>query len=171
MVADGPLIRPQTLEKMLQAHRRANAAATLATSVIPDPTGYGRIVRDGHNRFKEIVEHKDATAAQRQIAEVNPSYYCFQARPLFEMLSRIENNNANREYYLTDVFTLLLKNGQRVEVIDAVPPEDVLSINDPQQLAEVDGILRARLNSLTSSSSSSLKSSSGTKRPAAEAAR
>jgi bifunctional UDP-N-acetylglucosamine pyrophosphorylase/glucosamine-1-phosphate N-acetyltransferase len=145
LAGDGPLIRQATLKQMLETQRRSNAAATLATSVIPDPMGYGRIARDSANRFQAIVEHKDATPEQRAIREVNPSYYCFRARPLFEMLSRLDNKNASGEYYITDVFGLLLKNGERVEVIDAVPPEDVLSINDPQQLAEVDAILRRRL--------------------------
>jgi bifunctional UDP-N-acetylglucosamine pyrophosphorylase/glucosamine-1-phosphate N-acetyltransferase len=159
LAGDGPLIRPQTLNKMVTLHRSSNAAATLATSVIPDPTGYGRIIRDSSGGgFKQIVEHKDATPAQREIREVNPSYYCFQGGPLFDALTRIENNNASGEYYLTDVLPLMLSKGLRVEVIDAVPPEDVLSINDPQQLAEVDGILRARLSSMKSSTSASTKS-------------
>jgi UDP-N-acetylglucosamine diphosphorylase/glucosamine-1-phosphate N-acetyltransferase len=146
LAGDGPLIRAETLRTMIDAHRRSNAAATLATSVIPEPTGYGRIVREAQTaRFQAIVEHKDATDAQRAIREVNPSYYCFRAAPLFATLGRLDNKNANGEYYITDVFGLLLKDGQRVEVIDAVPPEDVLSINDPQQLAEVDAILRRRL--------------------------
>lgn len=146
LAGDGPLIRPATLNAMLERHRQTGAVATLATSVIPDPTGYGRVVRDASNRLSRIVEHKDASPEQRGIREVNPSYYVFQAGPLFEMLKRVDNKNANGEYYITDVFTHMLASGLRVEVIDAVPPEDVLSINDPAQLAEVDGILRSRLN-------------------------
>ena len=145
LAGDGPLIRVKTLQAMLDAHRRSNAAATLATSVIADPTGYGRIARDSKRGFQAIVEHKDATETQRAIREVNPSYYCFRAKPLFETLKRLDNKNANGEFYITDVFGLLLIAGERVEVIEAVPPEDVLSINDPQQLAEVDAILRTRL--------------------------
>ena len=145
LAGDGPLIRTRTLLALLEAHRRNNAAATLATSVIGDPTGYGRIVRDAARAFQAIVEHKDATEAQRAIREVNPSYYCFRAASLFSTLNRLDNKNANGEYYITDVFGLLRQAGERVEVIEAVPPEDVLSINDPQQLAEVDSILRRRL--------------------------
>jgi bifunctional UDP-N-acetylglucosamine pyrophosphorylase/glucosamine-1-phosphate N-acetyltransferase len=150
LAGDGPLIRPTTLVALLKRHRSSGAAATLATSIIPDPTGYGRIVRDSSNRLVRIVEHKDASPEQRQIQEVNPSYYCFQAGPLFEMLKRVDNKNANGEYYITDVFTHMLASGLRVEVIDAVPPEDVLSINDPAQLAEVDAILSKRLRSQNS---------------------
>lgn len=145
---DGPLIRAATLRTLLEAHRSNGAAATLATSVIPDPTGYGRIVRSTDGGLDRIVEERDATAEIRQIREVNPSYYCFDTSLLFECLAKVENTNAAREYYLTDVFTLLRLRGLRVSVIDAVPPEDVLSINTPAQLAEVDSILRARLETV-----------------------
>lgn len=151
LAGDGPLVRAGTLRTLLEAHRRTKAAATLATSVIPHPDGYGRIVRDSLGRFSRIVEQKDASPDELKIHEVNPSYYCFQAAPLFEMLQRVDNRNASGEYYITDVFTHLLANGHGVEVIDAVPPEDVLSINDPHQLAEVDAILRARMSSSSTS--------------------
>ncbi|MBI1375453.1 MAG: NTP transferase domain-containing protein [Phycisphaera sp.] len=149
LCGDGPLIRTETLQTMLDTHRAAHAAATLATAVLDDPTGYGRIVRDDAGRFERIVEHKDATDAERAIHEVNPSYYCFDAAALFDTLSRVTNDNAKGEYYITDVLGLLIEAGERVEVIDAVPAEDVLSINTPEQLAEVDAILRQRVNANT----------------------
>jgi len=142
---DGPLIRAATLHTLLEAHRSSGAAATLATSVIPDPSGYGRIVRSADGGLDRIVEERDASPEIRAIREVNPSYYCFDTSLLFECLAMVENTNAAREYYLTDVFSLLRARGLLVSVIDAVPPEDVLSINTPAQLAEVDGLLRARL--------------------------
>ncbi len=146
LCGDGPLIRTTTLDQMLAAHRDGKAAATLATSILPDATGYGRIVRNAAGQFERIVEQKDATPDQRQsIREVNPSYYCFDAAALFDSLHKIDNKNANGEYYITDVFEVLLRGGKRVAVIDAVPPQDVLSINTPQQLAEVDQVLRQRL--------------------------
>lgn len=147
LCGDGPLIRSSTLETMLERHRSAGAAATLATSVIEDPSGYGRIVRDAHGRFERIVEEKNASPEQRAIREVNPSYYVFRVRALFDALGRVERNPASGEYYLTDVPELLLRSGQRwggVEVIDAVPPEDVLSINTPEQLEEVNRIFSER---------------------------
>jgi len=145
LCGDGPLIQSETLEKLLTAHRKADAAATLATSVLEDAAGYGRIVRDSDGKFQRIVEHKDATDAERRINEINPSYYCFAAEDLFRELNNITNDNAKGEYYLTDVLGLLTAGGQTVEVVDAVPPQDTLSINTPQQLAEVDTILRQRL--------------------------
>ncbi|MBY0262855.1 MAG: NTP transferase domain-containing protein [Phycisphaerales bacterium] len=144
LAGDGPLIRAQTLRELLDRHRSTGAQATLATSVIDDPTGYGRIVRDASGAFTGIVEHKEATDAQRAIREVNPSYYCFDAVAMFDALSRVKRQESNGEYYITDVPSLLLATGRRVEVVAAVPPEDVLSINTLEQLAEVDAIYRSR---------------------------
>jgi bifunctional UDP-N-acetylglucosamine pyrophosphorylase/glucosamine-1-phosphate N-acetyltransferase len=144
LCGDGPLIRPQTLRELLERHRTSGAAATLATSIIEDPTGYGRIVRDASGRFREIVEHKNASPEQRQIREVNPSYYCFRLGELLSSLRRVQRNPLSGEYYLTDTLALLLAEGKRVEVIPSVPPEDVLSINTPEDLAVVDRLFRAR---------------------------
>lgn len=141
---DGPLIRAATIKALVKEHIAHGAAATMATSVIPDPTGYGRIVRDANGNFSAIVEHKDASEAQRTIREVNPSYYCFRNDDLLRELSRVDNKNANGEYYLVDVLTLLRAAGRPVQVVSAVPPEDVLSINTPEQLAEVESILGRR---------------------------
>ncbi len=152
LCGDGPLIRAETLGTLLALHRSEHAAATLATSVIPDPKGYGRIVRDAAGKLACIVEQKDATDAQRAICEVNPSYYCFRTDDLLDALSRVGNTNASGEYYITDVFGLLRAAGRTVAAVDAVPPQDILSINDPTQLAEVDSILRARLAKTAGSS-------------------
>jgi len=144
LCGDGPLIRAETLRTLLDTHRSTAADATLATAVIDDPSGYGRIVRDADGGFERIVEQKDATPEQLAIREVNPSYYCFRSGPLFDRLSRIDNRNANGEYYVTDVLGIARREGSTVSVVDAVPPEDVLSVNTPDQLAEVDAILRRR---------------------------
>ena len=144
LCGDGPLIRPETLRTVLARHREAGGSATLATSVIPDPAGYGRIVRDGAGRFVRIVEQKNASPEELAIREVNPSYYCFDAGAMFEALSGVERDKVSGEYYVTDVFEAMLRAGRTVEVIDAVPPEDVLSINTPEHLAEVDRIYRER---------------------------
>ncbi|MFW6031760.1 MAG: NTP transferase domain-containing protein [Phycisphaeraceae bacterium] len=145
LAGDGPLIRPETLTKLLEVHRGKDAAATMATAVLDDPSGYGRVVRDEHGDFSEIVEQKDASEEQLAIREVNPSYYCFRSDRLFESLGQVDNDNRQGEYYLTDVPGLLQSRGYTVAVVDAVPPEDVLSVNTPQQLAAVDEVLRERL--------------------------
>lgn len=146
LAGDGPLIRSQTLTAMLQLHRERGAALTMATSVIDDPAGYGRVVRNAAGEFQCIVEQKDASAEQLAIREVNPSYYCFNSRELFDVIRRIDNRNQAREYYITDAPAELLSQGRVVCVVDAVPPADVLSINTPVQLAAVDAILRRRLD-------------------------
>ncbi len=145
LAGDGPLLRASTLKRVLDKHRASKAAATIATSVVDDATGYGRIIRDASGRFAAIVEDKDATDEQRKVREINPSIYCFDARKLVERLPKLSNDNAKGEYYLTDIPGMLRDEGEVVEVVDAMPPEDILSINTPEQLAEVDSILRDRL--------------------------
>lgn len=144
LCGDGPLIRSSTLGTMLELHRTKNAAATLATSTIDDPSGYGRIVRDAEGRFERIVEQKNASEDELGINEVNPSYYCMSALAMFEALKQVNRNELTGEYYITDVFELILKRGLPVEVIDAVPAEDILSINTLEHLAHVDAIYRER---------------------------
>jgi len=144
LCGDGPLIRAATLRTMLDRHSQAHAAATLATAVIDDPTGYGRIWRTPSGQFLAIVEHKNCTPQQLAIREVNPSYYCFNTKALFAALKRVTRNPVTNEYYITDVPQLLLAAGQRVEVIEAVPPQDIYSINTPDDLAQVDQIFRSR---------------------------
>jgi bifunctional N-acetylglucosamine-1-phosphate-uridyltransferase/glucosamine-1-phosphate-acetyltransferase GlmU-like protein len=144
LCGDGPLIRAATLQKVLATHRGSHAAATLATAVIDNPSGYGRIARNADGSFKAIVEQKNCTPEQLAIREVNPSYYCFNTRSLFSALRDVKRNPVSNEYYITDVPELLLASGRRVEVIEAVPPEDILSINTPEDLAEVDRIFRSR---------------------------
>ncbi|MEM8834525.1 MAG: NTP transferase domain-containing protein [Planctomycetota bacterium] len=145
LAGDGPLIRAETLRALLDLHRSSGASATLATARLDDPSGYGRIVRDADGRFERIVEQKNASDAELAIDEVNPSYYCFDSAALFGALERVKRDEVSGEYYLTDVPEMLRTSGARVEVIDAVPAEDVLSINTPEHLAEVDGVLRDRL--------------------------
>ena len=107
LCGDGPLIRSATLEALLTAHRSAAASATLATSVIDEPTGYGRIVRNSTGAFERIVEHKDASEIERAIGEINPSYYCVRGEELFTTLAQIGNSNRSGEYYFTDLFGIL----------------------------------------------------------------
>ncbi|NUQ66715.1 MAG: NTP transferase domain-containing protein [Phycisphaerales bacterium] len=144
LCGDGPLIRASTLTTVLARHRATHAAATLATSVIDDPAGYGRIVRDAQGRFLRIVEQKNATEQQRAIREVNPSYYCFRSDDLFRALAHVRRNEVGGEYYLTDVPELLAGEGKTVELVDEVVAEDVLSINTPEDLAHVDALYQKR---------------------------
>lgn len=144
---DGPLIHPSTIDAMVELQESENATATLATSVIPDPTGYGRIVRDGDNRFAAIVEQKNATPEQLEIHEVYPSYAVFESNALWACLDELQPNALTNEYYFTEVPQMLLSKGLNIEVINSVAAEDILSINTPQQLADVETLLLARLQS------------------------
>ncbi len=109
LTGDGPLIRGEVLQTLLRAHHEEEAAASMATAVFDDPTGYGRIVRDENGEFLEIVEQADASAAQREIREVFPSYYCCKSDELLFALSKLKNENKKREYYLTDIYGILQK--------------------------------------------------------------
>lgn len=147
LCGDGPLIRTSTLATMLDRHQSTGTDATLATSKIDDPDGYGRIVRDGDDRFERIIEQKNASEDELKLNEVNPSYYCMNAGAMFEALKGLSRNELTGEYYITDVFEHLLNDGKRVEVISAVPAEDILSINTLEHLAQVDAIYRSRQSS------------------------
>jgi bifunctional UDP-N-acetylglucosamine pyrophosphorylase/glucosamine-1-phosphate N-acetyltransferase len=142
---DGPLIRAETIKELLTRHRAENAAATLATAVLDDPTGYGRVLRDDRGNLRGIVEHNDATPEQRQIREVNPSYYCFRTADLLPALDKLRPNNAKNEYYITDTLGLLMQAGQKVGAVTAVPPQDIYSINSRKELALVNRLMRDRV--------------------------
>lgn len=142
---DGPLIQGRTLQALIKAHQDSRAVATLATAILDDPTGYGRVIRNTDRSFKAIVEQKDATEEQKKVREINTGYYCFRSDRLFQNLASVTTVNAQGEYYLTDVPSLLLKSGEKVAVVDTLAPEEVMGVNNPQQLAEVDKILRSRI--------------------------
>jgi len=142
---DGPLIRADTLKTLADKHISTKAAVTLATSILPDPTGYGRILRDSAGNLLGIIEQNDATPEQRQIKEANPSYWIFRTRDLFESLTHVQPNNKKGEYYLTDTLAILKNMGKRVEAVASVPPEDVLSINTRSELADVARVMQKRI--------------------------
>ena len=145
LAGDGPLIRGEVLKTLLRAHREEGAAASMATAVLDDPTGYGRIVRDEAGEFVEIVEQADATPQQRDIREVFPSYYCIKSVDLLSSLQQLTNENRKHEYYLTDVFAILRRAGKKVLAVQAVTPEDAMAVNDRLQQAEVDAIMQDRI--------------------------
>jgi bifunctional UDP-N-acetylglucosamine pyrophosphorylase/glucosamine-1-phosphate N-acetyltransferase len=145
LAGDGPLIRAHTLCEMVERHTASHASATLATAVLDDAAGYGRIVRDELDRFESIVEHKNASEAQLAIHEVYPSYAIFDVIDLLDMLETLPRDAVSGEYYLTEVPAMLRSEGKKVELVPGVPAEDILSINTPTQLAEVHSILQNRL--------------------------
>jgi bifunctional UDP-N-acetylglucosamine pyrophosphorylase/glucosamine-1-phosphate N-acetyltransferase len=142
--ADTPLLTADTLRALVDHHRATGAAATLLTAIMNDPSGYGRVVREG-GRPAGIVEHRDATAAQREIREIGVSVYCFDAARLWPALDRVQPHNAQGEYYVTDVIGILHGDGQPIEAVVAEDARDCLGINDRKQLAELAAVLRGRV--------------------------
>lgn len=142
---DGPLIRGETLKALADKHLAARAAVTLATSMLENPAGYGRIVRDAQDRVVGIVEHNDATPEQQAIREVNPTYWMFRTEDLFAALGHVKPNNKKGEYYLTDTLGILKDMGKPLEAVPSVPPEDVLSINTRSELADVARVMQRRI--------------------------
>jgi bifunctional UDP-N-acetylglucosamine pyrophosphorylase/glucosamine-1-phosphate N-acetyltransferase len=144
---DVPLVRAETLGSLVhqhRTHRGRGAACTLMAVRLDDPTGYGRVVRDEEGRFQKIVEQKDATPEERQIGEVNAGIYCFETRLLFPALERVRPENAQGEFYLTDVPAILRADGEDVSVYTHQDAREVSGINTRVELADFERILRLR---------------------------
>lgn len=144
---DVPMIRHETLAALVQQHynhRGKGAACTLLTVKLEDPTGYGRIVRDEGGVFDRIVEQKDASAEERAIKEINAGIYCFDTKKLFAALSSVQNNNAQGEYYLTDVPRLMRESGENVSLYQHTDAREVSGINNRAELADLERTLCRR---------------------------
>ncbi len=144
---DTPLLRPATIDTLVAEHRASGAACTMLTAHLEDPTGYGRIVRVGKDeRVARIVEHRDATAEQLEIREINTGIFCFRRSLLAPALRLVHPNNSQGEYYLTDVVEVLTDAGHRVVTLMAGDPDETHGINDRAQLAHAEAGLRRRIN-------------------------
>ena len=137
---DVPLIKVETLRELIAVHLLENAACTVLTVKLKDPFGYGRVIR-GDGGFDRIVEQKDATDAESEVAEINSGIYCFDSRKLFEALSNVRTNNAQGEYYLTDVPRLLLDNDETVALFMHDRSVEVEGVNDRKQLASIEKMI------------------------------
>ncbi|MGH9278906.1 MAG: NTP transferase domain-containing protein, partial [Acidimicrobiales bacterium] len=143
---DAPLVRPSTLGELVATHRAGDAAATLLTAHLDDPTGMGRVIRGKDGRVTRIIEDLDATEAEREIDEVATSIYCFRRSLLAPALRRLSPENAQGEYYLTDVIAVLAQAGYFVAAVGAEDPTEALGVNDREQLASAEFELRRRIN-------------------------
>lgn len=143
---DTPLLTDETLFSLLETHRRSQAAATLLTAIVDDASGYGRVVRGGDGAVRSIVEQKDCTEEQQRIREFNSGTYCFDNRKLFQALEQVGNDNAQGEYYLTDVIGILRAAGERVEGCVMHDPSEAAGVNDRAALSEVEAHMRRRIN-------------------------
>lgn len=142
---DVPLLRRETLERLIHHHRTTNAVGTILTAFVNDPTGYGRIIRNTDGMVKKIVEQKDATEEERAVREINSGIYVFRSSPLFEALATLQPNNAQGEYYLTDVFEYFTTKNYPVSAIHADDEYEIFGVNTVEQLETVRNILLTRV--------------------------
>jgi len=141
---DVPLISNETLKGFLAQHSAADASATILTVTLDDPKGYGRVVRTHVGGFERIVEQKDASPAELEVDEINSGIYCFETQKLFAALAKVGNENAQGEYYLTDVPGILKNEGETVALFHHSDPLEIEGVNDRRQLAEMERRLRLR---------------------------
>jgi len=145
LCGDGPLVRAETLSTLIGKHEMERAAATLATAVLEDPTGYGRIVRDRYGNIQGIVEDANCTREQLTIHEVNPSYYLFNNQVLFDAVEQVEPDSVKNEYYLTDAVSRIIATGYKVVAVTAVRPEEAMGVNSRAQLSVASKIMQRRI--------------------------
>ncbi|MBB3114103.1 bifunctional UDP-N-acetylglucosamine pyrophosphorylase/glucosamine-1-phosphate N-acetyltransferase [Paenibacillus phyllosphaerae] len=146
LYGDTPLVTSGTIKALLELHTAKGAAATVLTAVVPNPQGLGRIVRGEDGRVQRIVEQKDCSPEQAQITEINTGMYCFDNKKLFEALKLVKNENAQGEYYLTDVLEILKNGGEIVEAFIAPDFAEGVGVNDRVGLGEAEQLMRARIN-------------------------
>ena len=143
---DTPLLTKDTLEQMFHYHQEKQAKVTVLTTTIPDPTGYGRIVRNAGGDVSKIVEQKDASAEELAIQEVNAGTYCFDNAFLFEALKNVSNDNAQGEYYLPDVIEIAKNQQETVAAYQTIDADETLGVNDRLALSEAERLMKQRIN-------------------------
>ncbi len=141
---DVPLLTEKTLRALVGYHRATDAVATILTAEVDDPTGYGRIIHHADGSVKRIVEHKDASKKELAVREINSGIYVFDKEKLVQCLGALQPNNAQGEYYLTDVFETFWKNEWRVSAVKAIDPIEVMGINDLAQLETARTLMASR---------------------------
>src|SRR3972149_2694185 len=143
---DVPLITKQTILGLLDLHAKKKAAISFISTVIADPSGYGRVLRDENNSVKRIVEDKDSSIEEKAINEINTGIYCINAQFLFSGLKNIKRENAQGEYYLPDLIEIAAKAKQKVACLTHINPAEVMGINNRIELAQANGVMRERIN-------------------------
>lgn len=143
---DTPLVRSETVEAMIALHTARGAAATILTAKLENPTGYGRIIRGSDNGVLRIVEHKDCSAEELAVQEINTGTYCFDNRKLFQALDQVTNQNNQGEYYLTDVIGILQRDGNAIAAYLVEDPAEAIGVNDRIALGEAERFMRLRIN-------------------------
>lgn len=142
---DHPLFTKETLQSLIEVHKQKEAAATILTARLADPTGYGRVIRQADGSVSRIVEHKDASIEERAVTEINTGTYCFHNQKLFEALKLVNNNNAQGEYYLPDVISILQEQGETIAASMMEDEKEAMGVNDRVQLAEAEAYMQQRI--------------------------
>lgn len=146
LYGDVPLVRPETLKKLITKSIQNKEDATVLTAIVENPKGYGRIIRDEIGNIKEIVEEKDASEEQRKITEINSGLYCFDIQKLISALEKLTPNNAQGEYYLTDVIKIMNDKGLKIGGMIVEDKTEILGVNDRMQLEMLTRLLKLRIN-------------------------
>jgi len=141
---DVPLLTLSTMKKMIHHHVEGSAVATVLTTFMPDPTGYGRVIRNSDGQVIKNVEHKDATPEERTVKEINSGIYMFQSKALFAALKKINSNNVQNEYYLPDVLNIFIDEKKKVVAYATEDFREISGINTIDQLKEAEQILRSQ---------------------------
>ncbi len=148
LAGDTPLLTHQTLSEFVQVHQKEKQSASVLTAILPDPTGYGRVVRGEDGQILKIVEEKDASEMEKEIDEINTGVYLFELPLIRDVIKNLKSNNAQNELYLTDVIGLINAAGKKAYAVLSNDYTETLGINDRAQLAEVSAIMRDRINNL-----------------------
>lgn len=143
---DTPLLRAETLQELMAFHEKEEAKATILTALADDPFGYGRVIRAEDGSVSKVVEEKDASEDEKLVREINTGTYCFDNRALFSALERVDNDNAQGEYYLPDVLEILKNDAEQVGAFRLENMEEALGVNNRVALAEATAIMRKRIN-------------------------
>lgn len=146
LCGDTPLIKEDTLKRLFAYHLENEYHATVLTTKVDNPTGYGRIIRDNNEDLLKIVEQKDANEEEKAVKEINSGIYCFNGKSLRESLDLIDNNNAQGEYYLTDTIYIMRYRGQKVGAYNGSTIEELMGVNSRVELSKAEEIMRRRIN-------------------------
>ena len=144
LYGDMPLFKKQTYKEIVAEHEKSDADCTVVTAIVENPPDYGRIIRDEKGNIIDIVENKDCTPEQAKINELNVGIYMFKSKLLFESLKKLNNNNAQKEYYLTDVPKIMIKNGLKVRTYTVTDNSEIFGVNTTEDLYLCEKLLRER---------------------------
>jgi len=144
LCGDVPLLKPATIKSLVDNHVAEQAVVSVLTTIPPPPHAYGRIVKDDKGNVLKIVEHKDATEEEKKIGEINTGIYCVDTKFLFHALGKVTNNNQQKEYYLTDIVEIAVREGQKVKSFIASDYVEVMGINTLEELARAEKYLNQK---------------------------